>query len=86
MNQEDGYTRLHREHQWDIPEYYNFAWDTVDGWAEDKTKLALITVYHDGRRSKKMTFWEISATSNQMANILLDHGIKKGDRVFLMLC
>ena len=59
MSTELDYDTLKREFKWKIPEYYNFAWDTVDKWAEDKTKLALITVYHDGRRSKKMTFWEV---------------------------
>jgi len=81
----EEFERLTREWKWDVPEYYNFAWDTVDRWAQDKTKLALITVYHDGRRSKRMTFWEMMATSNQMANILRKRGIKKGNRVFLML-
>jgi acyl-coenzyme A synthetase/AMP-(fatty) acid ligase len=74
----DGFT-------WEIPESYNFALDDFDKWVADKTKIALITVSEDGRSATKLTFWELSILANRFANVLKGLGIKKGDRVFLML-
>ncbi len=74
-----------REFAWNVPELYNFVEDDFDRWAEDRTKLALISVAPDGIQACKHTFWELSALSKQFANLLLSKGIKRGDRVFLML-
>ncbi|MGA3085163.1 MAG: AMP-binding protein, partial [Thermodesulfobacteriota bacterium] len=70
---------------WEIPEYYNFALDHFDKWTKDKTKIALITVSEDGSSSTKLTFWELSILANKFANVLNSLGMKKGDRVLLML-
>ena len=71
--------------KWEIPEYYNFALDHFDKWTKDKTKIALITVSEDGSSSTKLTFWELSILANKFANVLNSLGMKKGDRVLLML-
>ncbi|MDD5728235.1 MAG: AMP-binding protein [Victivallales bacterium] len=69
----------------DVPEYYNFACEVVDAWAAvDRNRLAMINVDQAGTE-KRLTFHDFSRLSNQAANFLLDHGVKQGDRVFLML-
>ena len=69
----------------DVPEYFNFGYDVIDRWAEiDRNKLAMIWVNHAGEE-KKYTFRDLKHLSNGAANILLKYGIKKGDRVMLML-
>ncbi|MBR1369373.1 acyl-CoA synthetase [Methanocalculus chunghsingensis] len=69
----------------DLPEFFNFAFDVVDAWAEkDRNKLALIWVNQKGEE-KKYSFWDLKTLSNEAANILLKFGINKGDRVFVML-
>ena len=69
----------------DVPEYFNFASDVVDRWAQkDRNKLAMIWVNQNGEE-KRFTFNDLSKLSNQAANLLLKHGIRKGDYVFLML-
>ena len=47
-NYEETYNTFHL----DVPEFYNFAFDVVDKWAEDRTKLALLTVDSDGIDSR----------------------------------
>ncbi|MDO8658318.1 MAG: acetate--CoA ligase [Candidatus Levybacteria bacterium] len=49
-----------------------------------KNKLAL---YYEGESGNKeeYTFTQISENSNKVANILKNHGVKKGDRVFIFL-
>jgi len=69
----------------EVPEYYNFAFDVVDKWAEDRTKLALVWADTTGRLIKKFTFFDISIMSNKFANVLRSLGIKKGDNVFVMV-
>jgi acyl-coenzyme A synthetase/AMP-(fatty) acid ligase len=71
--------------KWEVPEYYNFALDDFDKWIGDKTKTALITVSEDGVKAAKLSFWELSMLSGKFANILKKMGLKRGDRVFLML-
>ncbi len=79
------YEKTYREFKWDIPEYYNFGFDGIDRWAEDRTKLALISVDDTGLRAARHTFYDLMRLSNQFANVLLKLGIQKGDRVLLML-
>lgn len=79
------YEEERKNFKWDVPEEYNFALDDFDKWAEDKTKVALITVANDGKSAQKHTFWELHILANKFANVLKEKGIKKGDRVYLML-
>ena len=87
MNQHNmlDYEKEVKEFSLDVPEYYNFAFDVVDEWAKDKTKLALVWADTTGKIIKKYTFWDISKMSNKFANVLLSLGIKKGDNVFVMV-
>ena len=69
----------------EVPEYYNFGFDVIDRWAEtDRNKLAMIWVSQDGSE-KKYTFRDLRNLSVEAANILIKYGVKKGDRVMLML-
>ena len=67
-----------------VPEHFNFATDVVDKWAEDRTKLALISVDPDGERAQRHTFWDLKVLSNKFAALLQRMGARKGDRVFVM--
>ena len=68
------------------PEHYNFASDTIDQWAQTRPEaLALWWVDAGTRAERKYTFAEISALSSQAANFLRDCGVKRGDRVLVML-
>ena len=70
----------------DVPEYFNFGFDVVDRWAKlQAEKLALLAVDASGANPQRCTFSDISMASNRFANILKKLGLKKGDRVFLML-
>lgn len=69
----------------DCPEYFNFATDVFDVWADrDRNKLAMIWADTHGNE-KKFTFHELRRLSIQAANLLLKHGVSSGDRVIMML-
>lgn len=79
------YKTTYDNFKWNVPEYYNFALDDFDKWTGDKTKTALVTVSEDGNRATKLSFWELSMLAGKFANVLKRTGLKRGDRVFLML-
>ena len=67
------------------PEYFNFAYDIIDMWAEkDRNKLAMIWTNQHGEE-RFFTFYEMARLSNQAANLLIKLGVRKGDRVFIMV-
>jgi acetyl-CoA synthetase len=69
----------------EVPDYYNFGYDVIDAWArKDRNRLAMIWVDQQGNE-KKFSFHDLKRLSNQAANILLKYGVKKGDRVMLIL-
>lgn len=79
------YNDVYKKWKWNVPEYYNFAFDVVDKWAEaDKTKLALVSILKDGESAKLDTFYELMVQSNEVANLLLELGFKKGDKVLFI--
>jgi len=69
----------------EVPEYFNFGFDVVDKWAQDRTKMALISIDSRGNQAQYHTFWDLKVLSDKYANALKTQGIKKGDRVFIML-
>ncbi len=81
----DKYDELYKNFKWEVPKYYNFGFDVVDKWAEDRTKLALISIDRTGKHDRYHTFHDLSRASNKFANVLKKIGIKKGDRVLVIL-
>ena len=64
---------------------YNFAFDTVDEIARrDPNKLAMVHI-SDDMTERRFTFKDIKDASSQSANYFKSLGIKKGDRVLLVL-
>lgn len=80
-----SYEETVRDFSIEVPEFYNFGYDVIDHWAEvDRNKLAMIWVNQEGQE-KKYTFRDLRNLSVEAANILIKYGIKKGDRVMIML-
>ena len=64
---------------------YNFAFDTVDAIARrEPEKLAMVHIAND-MTERRFTFKEIKDASSQAANYFKSLGIKRGDRVMLVL-
>ena len=64
---------------------YNFAFDTVDAIArKDPDKLAMIHIAND-MTERRFTFKDMKDASSQSANYFKSLGIKRGDRVMLVL-
>ena len=71
--------------QFIIPENFNFAYDVMDAWAEEKPgKLALLWTNDEGAEVR-LTFGDMKKRTDQAAAYLLSLGIGRGDMVMLIL-
>ncbi|GAA1782099.1 AMP-binding protein [Nostocoides veronense] len=68
----------------DVGSNFNFAHDWFDDIAARVDGPALVIVEEDGRRGS-FTFTELAARSDQVAALLRDQGIGRGDSVVVML-
>ncbi len=81
----DNYEQTYRDFRIDVPEYYNFGFEVIDRLGlSDRNRLAMIWVNQEGRE-RTFTFRQLMNLSNSAANMLLKYGVKKGDRVIIML-
>ena len=68
-----------------IPENFNFAYDVMDVWAEEKPdKLALLWTNDEGE-CIRFTFKDLKEQSDQTASYFQSLGIGRGDMVMLIL-
>lgn len=68
-----------------VPENFNFAYDVMDVWAEEKPdKLAILWINDQGETIRS-SFKDIKEQTDQTASYFQSLGIKKGDMVMLML-
>ena len=78
------YADAYRRFAWQVPADFNFGSDIIDELARDPARLALIWCDESGEE-RRLTFADISRVSNRCANLLQSLGIRRGDRVIVML-
>ncbi|CCH30577.1 AMP-binding protein [Actinosynnema sp. NPDC047251] len=69
---------------WPELDEFNWALDWFDVIARDNDRIALWIVEEDGSEGR-WTFADLARRSDQVANWLRDNGVRRGDRVVLML-
>ncbi len=68
-----------------VPDNFNFGYDVIDEIAKNEpNRRAMIWVNEEGEEHI-FTYSDLMKKSNQVANMLLAHGIKKGDKVLAVL-
>jgi len=79
------YADLRAGFRWQIPARYNIAAATVDRWAaKAPARIALIQEDEAGRQAT-FDFRSLQHAANRFANVLTALGVKRGDRVALVL-
>ena len=68
-----------------IPERFNFAYDVVGSLAGTHPEQTALVYCDDSESVSSYTFRDIEAYSNQATAFFLEHGIRKGDHVMLVL-
>jgi len=84
LNAMQNYAETVRSFALAIPETFNFGKDVVDAQAARRDKPALIWCNSFGEE-RRFNFSDIRRLTNQLANLLKNKGLKKGDRVIVML-
>lgn len=69
----------------EYPKNFNFGYDVVDVIASVEPEKKALVWCNTENQEKIFTFREISQLSNQAANVFLDAGLKRGDRVMVIL-
>jgi acetyl-CoA synthetase len=80
----EDYERAYREFRWPRLDRFNWALDYFDSYAEGNKKTAL-WILDDRGGELKLSFEEMSRRSNRVANFLRRHGVRRGDRIIVML-
>ncbi|KAM9966267.1 hypothetical protein ACTFIR_006472 [Dictyostelium discoideum] len=84
-----NYEEAYKSFKWDIPEYFNIGQEICDKHANDPNKMNHIAIKHiideDKNISKEYTFKDLQIKSNQLANKYKEIGLKKRDRVGVLL-
>ena len=68
-----------------MPEYFNFGFDVIDEIANKRDKTAYIEVDASGSEIIEHSFSDLRDRSNQMANLLNQHGLARGDFAVVLL-
>jgi acetyl-CoA synthetase len=84
MRHREDYATAYRDFKWPKLERFNWALDYFDVIARDNTQPALWLVDDEGGEIK-LSFASLSQRSNQIANALRRLGVRRGDRILVML-
>ena len=80
----DRYDELYRSFRWDVPERYNIARACCGQWAADASRLALYWEDESGAAATH-SFRDIQLAANRLSNGLAALGVRRGDRVAIVL-
>jgi acetyl-CoA synthetase len=84
LAQRDDQATATREFRWPALDQFNWALDYFDFMAQDNDAPALWIVDEHGGEEQR-SFRQMSERSAQVANFLRRHGVRRGDRILLML-
>jgi len=80
----EDYDTAFAEFAWPALDRFNWALDYFDAAARDNQRLALWVVDEHGSETR-LTFAQLSKRSDRVANFLRQNGVRRGDRVLVML-
>ena len=80
----DRYDELYRSFRWNVPERYNIARACCSQWAADANRTALYWEDESGA-TETHSFRDIQLAANRLSNGLAALGVRRGDRVAIVL-
>ena len=69
----------------DCPNDFNFSFDIITKKYGKSQKTAIISIDLNGKNVKKISYKELDENSTRFANALLRLGIKKNDKILILL-
>ena len=80
----DRYDELYRSWRWEVPARFNIARACCGQWAQNRSRFALYWEDESGAAAA-YSFWDIQQQANRFSNALAGLGVKRGDRVAILL-
>ncbi|APO76506.1 AMP-dependent synthetase/ligase protein [Rhizobium etli 8C-3] len=81
----DRYDGLYRDFSWEIPEDFNIGRAVSDEWAAQAPERICLEHFSPDGRHSSMTYGALAERSSSFANALTALGVRRGDRVALLL-
>jgi acetyl-CoA synthetase len=79
------YEAARRSFQWERPERFNFATDVIDRHAAERPGSLALLWSDEAGRERSFTFAELRQHSLHAAQFLTSLGVRRGDRVFILM-
>ncbi len=83
----DRYAALHSEFGWLVPDRFNIADVCCRRWAvlPDATKRIAVHAYGTDGATDSYTFFQLQQQANRLSQVLMQCGVRRGDRVAIVL-
>ena len=88
LDDKDQYADLHGNFRWHVPDNFNIADVCCARWAKETPNAVAIREHKAGKslaKSKAYTYSELQQAANHLSAKLADLGVKRGDRVAIVL-
>ena len=80
----DQYKRLYRDFRWAVPERFNIAQVCCERWAADSARTAILFEDANGATTR-WSYRDLHDAANRLANALAALGVRRGDRVAIVV-
>ncbi|KND18016.1 AMP-dependent synthetase [Pannonibacter phragmitetus] len=81
----DSYEAMRVAFRWQIPDRFNIGTAICDRWADAEPDREAITYVAEDGTATRVSYGELKALSNRMANLFRVRGLERGDRVGVLL-
>lgn len=91
----DAYAAIHQQFRWRVPQRFNMAQACARRWADDPATMNSVAVRTHSIRAKGpqqhqshkhyITYQQLAQQANQLSHVLKGLGVKRGDRVAIVL-
>jgi len=81
---QDHYSEICDAFHWQVPPRFNMAWECCGRWARERHRFALY-YEDDAGNTSAWTYWDLQQQANRLSNALTALGVKRGDRVAIIL-
>ncbi len=85
LERRDSYEALYRDFRWEIPGRFNIGTAVADRWAAREPERVALIAYRAEGEPERLSYGALAARSNALANALRAQGVRRGERVALLL-
>ncbi|HET8748330.1 MAG TPA: AMP-binding protein [Ramlibacter sp.] len=81
----DNWEAMHRGFGWQVPDSFNIAQACCARWAAEPDAAQRVAIIAHGPRRETLTFAQLQQEANAMSNLLVGLGVRRGDRVAIVM-